>query len=1013
MQDGQLLIQFEAETNGLDKAIKKSRETVEKETQKMQKSSDDLAKARENNDLKAQETAEKSIKKSRETIEKENKKIETSSKRLAEIQIKQAQETEKKVTEAYKNIGESAKNNLNNATTGIIAGATGITAGLGALVKGTEEFRTEMGMLETNTEKAGANLTQTKQIMKDLTVITGETDSALEGVSNLLASGLQGDKLADAVDDLKGAVISFPDTLKFEGLSDSLQEIINSGELTGTFTELLGRMGTELKASGLSLQSYEEEIKNAETANERLNISLKYLNATGLSETTALWEQNNAQIIESKESQYELNEELSKLATEIEPILTQFVGLLIDLTSIIIDNKNEVIAWSGAIVGGAVALKTYFIISELISKLKAMQIATNSATLSQTALNVVLNANPIGVVITLIGALTGALVLLDITTVSATEKVDDLSKSYTENKKAIDDNYNSTVAQTKIAGNLKNQIFELDEQIKSGTLSIEEQNIKYNEMEALSKQLADIIPEVSQALWDETGQLNIQRNEVDKLTTSFINLSIAQAQSEAYGEKIKLAVEKEIEAKETLIKLQEEYNKEQAKPLPSQALEWLGLETIDFSAGLNPNVQSIARLQEYRTNIEKTSDLIKQAQADTVKYAQAQSEALKSIDKQTAENKKETSEIEIGIDKKRIDTAKEQSKQTIDIKKEQFDEEKRLFEQKTELEGLTLEQQKAFWEQKDKEYSNHAEIQKEIDNKLFEAQKNLNAQRVENEQAVLQKQQEAIDKANALQEEYISKLKSRTEEIFNQTALFSGVTIQDETSSQELTQNLQDQITQLKEYQEVISELSQKGLSEGLMEKLSSFGVGNLAQLKALNESTDESLAEYDKLFQEKYELARLQAEKELTPLRENTVSAIKQMTDEVGVQLEIAPELARSFVSDLSQGIDENSHLAVNSASQMADDIIAEVERALESLNSLNNIGLRALSNTTRGLTRGYAMPSNTSFQKAINTTNIYNNTSGGNSGMSGTLSIEGDKLVAYITSKQNKETERKGDEL
>ena len=46
---------------------------------------------------------------------------------------------------------------------------------------------------------------------------------------------------------LAGAVVKFPETMKIESLADSLQETIATGEATGQFSELLGRLGVDVE----------------------------------------------------------------------------------------------------------------------------------------------------------------------------------------------------------------------------------------------------------------------------------------------------------------------------------------------------------------------------------------------------------------------------------------------------------------------------------------------------------------------------------------------------------------------------------------------------------------------------------------------------------------------------------------------------------------------------------------------------------------------------------------------
>ena len=111
------------------------------------------------------------------------------------------------------------------------------------LVEDTREYRTDLSKLQQNAASANVSFDNMKSKLSTLAAITGETDSSIEALSNLMAAGFNDNQMAAAVEALSGAVIKFPDTLKIESLSDSLQETLATGAATGQFSELIGRMG--------------------------------------------------------------------------------------------------------------------------------------------------------------------------------------------------------------------------------------------------------------------------------------------------------------------------------------------------------------------------------------------------------------------------------------------------------------------------------------------------------------------------------------------------------------------------------------------------------------------------------------------------------------------------------------------------------------------------------------------------------------------------------------------------
>lgn len=179
-----------------------------------------------------------------------------------------AEKSESKFTKFSKGLGDVSKN-LGNAGKKIgdfgskltnIGGSLSakVTAPLGiafgVLTKGTEELRMDLSKLEANVTNAGASVEKTNSQFKYLSAITGEADSSIEALSNLLSSGLSETQMQQAVDNLSGAIIKFPDTLKIESLADSLQETLATGQATGQYGELLERLGVNLDSFNTGLQ---------------------------------------------------------------------------------------------------------------------------------------------------------------------------------------------------------------------------------------------------------------------------------------------------------------------------------------------------------------------------------------------------------------------------------------------------------------------------------------------------------------------------------------------------------------------------------------------------------------------------------------------------------------------------------------------------------------------------------------------------------------------------------------
>ncbi len=202
---------------------------------------------------------------------------------------------------------------------------------IGDLLEKTAEYRADMSKLEQNTRDAGVSMDIVQDSMRRLNAITGETDSNIEVVSNLLAAGFKDNDLQTAIDTLSGAVIKFPDTIKIESLADSLQETLATREATGQFAETLERVG-------IDVDWYNKRIAKMSDTQAR-NFSISVLQKKGLAETTKEWRENNEQLIKAADAQYDLNDTMARFGEKIEPIVAKGIE---ELVKFLEENEEEI-----------------------------------------------------------------------------------------------------------------------------------------------------------------------------------------------------------------------------------------------------------------------------------------------------------------------------------------------------------------------------------------------------------------------------------------------------------------------------------------------------------------------------------------------------------------------------------------------------------------------------------------------------------------------------------------------
>jgi len=213
---------------------------------------------------------------------------------------------------------------LGNALSPFSKAAGGILTAMGAAVPATEEFRTDLSKLETNAQMAGVGLSSMREALKTLNTVSDETDSSVEALSNLLQSNATESNLQRAVQNLAGAAIAFPDTIKIESLADSLQETLATGEATGQFAELLDRLG-------VSSQVFNQQLSQLPGSADKLNFAIDTLSHQGMANYYSAWVQSNQSLVEGKNASFEFTESLSRLAESLQPIITALTGFATSL----------------------------------------------------------------------------------------------------------------------------------------------------------------------------------------------------------------------------------------------------------------------------------------------------------------------------------------------------------------------------------------------------------------------------------------------------------------------------------------------------------------------------------------------------------------------------------------------------------------------------------------------------------------------------------------------------------
>lgn len=266
-------------------------------------------------------------------------------------ELKDTSKDSKKAEKALDKLEDSAKDAGDGFTVAKGAIASFIGTGLSSLVSGigsavssmfnltesTLEYRRELARVTTVADQVGVAGDRIIDKWIDMNAVIQDESSVTEGLNNLMTAGFTAEKELDSITKvLEGASIQWAETLKFEGLSDSLQEWIGSDgvNLTGQFAELLERLG-------YNLEDVTEETKGMTDA-QRRNWAVMTLNKAGLDDVSEAYRTANKDMVEYNKANAELLQAQANLGESMQPFVTMIKNSTADIIYSFTDMVNGV-----------------------------------------------------------------------------------------------------------------------------------------------------------------------------------------------------------------------------------------------------------------------------------------------------------------------------------------------------------------------------------------------------------------------------------------------------------------------------------------------------------------------------------------------------------------------------------------------------------------------------------------------------------------------------------------------
>nr|DAE86909.1 MAG TPA: minor tail protein [Caudoviricetes sp.] len=568
-----------------------------------------------------------------------------------------------KTKKAFDNISKSSEDfagkldSLSGKLAPITAGVLGLGAAAIGAVEGTEELRSDLSKLDQNAKEHKVSIDTARKAWEDFAIASDETDSAVEATSNLLQAGFTESNLQKAVENLTGAYLRFPDTMKIESLADSLQETLATGAATGQFAELLDRLG-------IGAEKFSKGLAKCKTQADKQNYALETLSKAGLADTYNGWKDTNSELVESKKANLDLQKSMAKLAETVQPILTDIVDAVSDMVDWFNELSPEVKETTVKVLAFSAALSPIAKIASSVTKgissatkgiskmIKPAMDATSNTGLLSKAMSTLSGIPGIGMIGTIGGitvALTGLIVGLLNAEKTTNEYVRAVQESAEKSREAIaaaQESAQSTINNANAQAVILQKVLDLN--------NAEDLNAEKKEtLAGLVDQLNSKYPDLNLKIGENGRLTKDSAQSLEDYIKNLKDMALAQASYDLLTAKAEALVK----AEQDLKKAKDEHAAAQAEEnkIRERALELTGkdveeLQNLYEKYGnlnmLSPEVrdEALKLTLAFGTQLQEVS-----ATGDAVETAQDQVDEFGTVFNSTADS--------IGVDSSEISKA--------------------------------------------------------------------------------------------------------------------------------------------------------------------------------------------------------------------------------------------------------------------------------------------------------------------------------------------------------------------
>lgn len=243
--------------------------------------------------------------------------------------------------------------------------------------------------------------------------------------------------------------------------------------------------------------------------------------------------------------------------------------------------------------------------------------------------------------------------------------------------------------------------------------------------------------------------------------------------------------------------------------------------------------------------------------------------------------------------------------------------------------------EKEYWNIARQQFQAGTDERIEADQKYLEAKEKYEKDRLELDKDYKEKEEklekELAENIKELQEKQQSAVADRKKDILSSMQGYDAWDASGYTADT-LIHNMQTQVEGLKLWESQLQELSGKGLSDGLLEELKDAGPEAAANIYSLNKMTAEQLDDFNRLWEEKQNIAQRQAEKDTKATWDSIDQQIQELKNAEKKELEELQQEYDKEIADLNAGLSTGLESLVKQAGSIGEDIVGNLIAGIQS---------------------------------------------------------------------------------